>query len=85
VGIETMGLLQAATDPRTTLAQTLHAALAAELADNAGWETLILLAEDAGHTTMVERFREALEHEVTHLENVRSWYTQLTMQSGELS
>src|SRR5688572_28302097 len=30
-GIETMGLLQAATDPRTTLAQTLHAALSAEL------------------------------------------------------
>lgn len=33
VGVETMGFLQAASDPRTTLAQTLHAALSAELID----------------------------------------------------
>lgn len=84
VGVETMGLLQAASDPRTTLAQTLHAALAAELVDNAGWETLILMAEEMGHDTMAERFREALQHEVRHLENVRRWYNQLTLESGAL-
>src|SRR6187397_1322556 len=35
VGVETQGLIQAATDPRTSLAQTLHCALTAELVDNA--------------------------------------------------
>ena len=47
-----MGLLQAASDPRTTLAQTLHAALAAELIDGAGWENLILMAQNMGHDDM---------------------------------
>lgn len=59
VGVETMGLLQAVTDPRTNLAQTLHAVLAAELLDEAGWETLIALAENMGQKDMVARFREA--------------------------
>lgn len=71
VGVETMGLLQAASDPRTTLAQTLHAALAAELIDGAGWENLILMARDMGHDDMVERFQAALETEATHLANCK--------------
>jgi ferritin-like metal-binding protein YciE len=84
VGVETMGLLQAASDPRTTLAQTLHAALAAELIDGAGWESLILMARDMGHDDMVERFQAALDTEATHLAKVKSWYTALTMDTGEL-
>ena len=41
VGVATAGFLQAAADPRTTLAQTLQVALAAELVDVASWEMLI--------------------------------------------
>jgi hypothetical protein len=59
-GVESAGLLQAVTDPRTTLAQSLHAALAAELIDNAGWETLIAMAEEMGQKKTAERFREVL-------------------------
>ena len=84
VGVETMGLLQAASDPRTTLAQTLHAALAAELIDNEGWEDLIAMASEMGHDDMARRFKEALDEEGVHLTKVRSWYAQLTMDSSEL-
>lgn len=84
VGVETMGLLQAVTDPRTTLAQTLHAALSAELVDCAGWETLIALAEKIGQDDMAERFREALERENEHLLKVTHWYQSLTLENSEL-
>lgn len=84
VGVESMGLIQAVTDPRTTLAQTLHAALAAELIDNEGWEGLIEMARKMGHDEMVNRFQAALDEERVHLAKVRSWYTALTMETSEL-
>lgn len=84
VGVETMGLLQAACDPRTTLAQTLHAALSAELVDTAGWELLIELAEKVGQDDMAERFRQALQHENEHLIKVTRWYRSLTLETSEL-
>jgi rubrerythrin len=84
VGVATAGFLQAAADPRTTLAQTLQVALAAELVDVASWETLIWMAEEMEQDAMVERFRKALERENEHLVKVRSWYESLTMASGTL-
>jgi len=84
VGVETMGLLQTVSDPRTTLAQTLHAALAAELIDNEGWEDLMSMAREMGHEDMAKRFKTALDEEVQHLTKVRNWYTLLTMESSEL-
>ncbi|MGH8176373.1 MAG: ferritin-like domain-containing protein [Steroidobacter sp.] len=84
VGVETMGLLQVASDPRTTLAQTLHAALSAELVDLDGWETLIALAENMGQDEMAELFREALRDEGQHLAKVRSWFKALTLETSEL-
>jgi ferritin-like metal-binding protein YciE len=84
VGVATAGFLQAAADPRTTLAQTLQVALAAELVDVASWETLIWMAEEMGQDAMMERFRKALEHENEHLAKVRSWFESLTMASGGL-
>ena len=84
VGVESMGLMQAITDPRTNLAQTLHALLLAELGDEAGWETLIAFAEQMGLEDMVKRFREAETHEQEHVFKVRGWYEALTLQTGEL-
>lgn len=84
VGVETMGFLQAVTDPRTNLAQTLHALLAAELVDEAGWETLIALADSIGQKDMVARFREAEQREQEHIFKVRGWYESLTLETGEL-
>lgn len=83
-GVESMGLLQAACDPRTTLAQTLHAALAAELIDNEGWEGLIIMAKEMGHEDMARRFQQALKEEREHLTKVRNWYTQLNKETSDL-
>lgn len=82
VGVQSMGLIQAVTDPRTTLAQSLHTALCAELIDNEGWENLIVLARKMGHDDMAKRFQAALDEEAVHLTKVRNWYTKLT---GEMS
>lgn len=84
VGVETQGLMQAVTDPRTTFAQSLHAALAAELVDGAGWETLIAFAEKMGNDEMRERFEGALQNENKHLARVRQWYDALTLETSQL-
>ena len=75
-GVESMGLMQVLDDPRTTVAQSLHALLIAELADNAGWELLIQLAEDLGQDELVTSFEQALQEEMEHLEHVRQWVAQ---------
>jgi ferritin-like metal-binding protein YciE len=83
VGVATAGFLQAAADPRTTLAQTLQVALAAELVDVASWEMLISLAEQMGQDGMVERFRKALDRETEHVAKVRGWYESLTLADAQ--
>lgn len=77
-----MGILQVVTDPRTTLAQCLNAMLTAELTDNAGWELLIQLAEDAGETELAGRFLGALSQEQEHLAIVKGWLTALVTQGA---
>jgi ferritin-like metal-binding protein YciE len=83
VGVATAGFLQAVTDPRTTLAQTLQVALAAELVDVASWETLISMAEQMGQDGMVERFRHALDRETEHVAKVRGWFESLTLAAAQ--
>lgn len=75
-GVESMGIMQVMDDPRTTLPQCLHALLVAELADHAGWELLIKLAEDAGRDKMADDFRVALQQEDEHLQHVKRWHEQ---------
>lgn len=74
VGVESMGLIQSVTDPRTTVAQSLHAILAAELIDNSGWEILIALAESQNQNAMLNEFKIALDEERGHLQQVQRWY-----------
>jgi rubrerythrin len=83
VGVQGSGLVQAVTDPRSTLTQCLDTLLVAELADNDGWKMLISLAEALGQSEMAERFAECLAEEDEHLVNVRRWITQrLEIQLG---
>ena len=77
-----MGIMQVLTDPRTTLAQCLNAILTAELTDNAGWELLIQLAEQAGEAELVGRFLGALAQEQEHLVTVKGWLTALVTQGA---
>jgi hypothetical protein len=83
-GVESAGLMQVITDPKTTMAQSLHALLVAELTDNAGWDELILLATKMGHDDMAQKFTEAQGHEREHLAAVRKWHEDLTLADAKL-
>jgi hypothetical protein len=79
--VASLGIMQVLTDPRTSVTQCLNAILTAELTDNAGWEMLIDLAGEFGHTDLEEQFTEALENEQKHLLNVQSWLSDGIMAS----
>ena len=78
-GVEGMGLMQVLNDPKTTLAQALHAIMIAEMTDNAAWEELIELTTQAGNDDLIARFTKAQENEVEHLEKLREWYKEATL------
>lgn len=82
IATASMGIVQVLTDPRTTLAQCLNAMLSAELTDNAGWELLVQLAEEAGETELAGRFLGALGQEQEHLAIVKGWVTQLVTEGA---
>ena len=67
------GIPKVIVDPRTTLLQSLEAALVAELSDNACWETLVELAQQAGENDLAQQFEQALVHEQEHLRKVQTW------------
>ena len=77
--VASLGIMQVLNDPRTTVSQCLNALLTAELTDNAGWEMLIDLAEELGHTDLSEQFTEALNNEQKHLLNVQTWLSDRVM------
>ncbi len=83
-GVESSGLLQAVTDPRTTVTQALHAVLIAEMADNSGWELLIALAEAQNESQMATEFRQALANERDHLRFIQE-SVETAMLGGPLS
>jgi bacterioferritin (cytochrome b1) len=83
-GVESIGLLQVITDPRTTVSQSLHAILVAELADNAAWEDLIVMAREMGLEEMATRFEEASSHEQEHLQTIRQWHQEAVMKDMRL-
>jgi ferritin-like protein len=73
-GVEGMGLMQVLNDPKTTVAQALHAMLVAELTDNVAWDELIELTAQVGNDDLVARFTKARQNEADHLEKVQDWY-----------
>ena len=77
MSVAASGFMQVLNDPRTTLAQSLNAMLAVELADNAGWELLTVLAEDAGQSDLAGQFLGALAQEQEHLAIVKGWLTDI--------
>jgi bacterioferritin (cytochrome b1) len=83
-GVESLGLLQVVSDPKTTVIQSLHAILVAELADNAGWDELILLSEEMGETELVQRFSDARDQERLHLDQIRQWHEQATIEESQV-
>jgi len=78
-GIESSGLFQVIGDPRTSLLQSLHAVLTAELVDQVAWEELITLAEQFNYRQFASQCRRALEQENNHLATIRSLVSDLTL------
>jgi hypothetical protein len=83
-GVASLGLIQVLTDPRTSIAHSMEAILIAELADNDGWQLLILFAEKMGMDDMARDFRIALGEEDNHLMHVRQWYKQLVLEDASV-
>ena len=73
VSVEGMGLGAVVNDPRTTVGQTLHALMVAELADGEGWTLLRTLAAEMGQDELADRFAQAEQQEQRHVEQVRTW------------
>lgn len=67
------GVVQVVTEARTTLLQSLEAVLIAELADRAGWSTLIELARRAKMTSLVAQFEQAERREQEHVAKLQGW------------
>jgi rubrerythrin len=76
-GVASEGLMQVITDARTSVADSVHAILVAELADHDAWQLLIQLAQDVGMDEMADRFRPALDEEREHLSGIRQLYQEL--------
>jgi hypothetical protein len=75
VGVVMEGLVQAATDPRTTLTQCLGVLLHAESADDQAWLILAELASHLGQDELEGLCRRAHAEEEDHLMRVRKWLT----------
>ena len=82
-GVEGMGLMQVLTDPKTTVAQALHAILVAEMTDNVAWDELLELTSQVDNDDLVARFAKARDNEQEHLEKVQAWYKAATLAAAE--
>ncbi len=80
--VSSLGMIQVLTDPRTTLAQCLQALLSVELTDNACWELLIELAQEAGHEDLVPQFQKALAAEQEHETMIKQWLRKAVMEEA---
>ncbi len=67
VQTESRGLEAVIFDQRATLPQMLHALLAAELVDGAGWELLVALADEANDHDLKKELKRRLHEEEDHL------------------
>jgi rubrerythrin len=77
--VASIGLMQIISDPRMSVAQSLHAIHIAELADNDGWQLLIKLATQLGQDDMAAQFKQALAEEDHHLAVIRQVMEQMCL------
>jgi bacterioferritin (cytochrome b1) len=68
---ESRGIEDIILDGDNEVSHLLHALLTAELADNAGWDLLVNLADEAGDRDAKKEFKRRLHEEMDHLAFVR--------------
>jgi bacterioferritin (cytochrome b1) len=71
VARESKGIEEVIHDGDPDIAHLFHALLAAELVDNAGWDLLTKLADEAGDRELKKEFKKRLHEEEEHLLFVR--------------
>jgi bacterioferritin (cytochrome b1) len=71
VGIESSGIGKVVLDGDPEVAHLFHAILAAEAIDNAGWDVLVALADQAGDREARKAFKKRLYEEQKHLAFVK--------------
>ncbi len=64
---ESKGIEEVIVDGDNDTLHVFHALLAAELADNAGWDLLVQLADEAGDRDAKKAFKKRLHEEEEHL------------------
>ncbi|WP_438021366.1 ferritin-like domain-containing protein [Sorangium sp. So ce315] len=78
IAIESQGIQQVVLDGDQNPAHLFHALLTAELVDNAGWQLLLELADEADDDEAREEFRKRLHEEEDHLILTRQVVERLT-------
>jgi len=78
---ETKGIEDVILDGDDQLPHLLHGLLAAELTDNAGWDLLLALADEAGDREAKRQFRKRLREEQEHLSFVHLAMTRLAFRT----
>jgi bacterioferritin (cytochrome b1) len=71
VGIESSGIGKVVLDGDPEVTHLFHAILAAEAIDNAGWDLLVALADQAGDREAKKAFKKRLYQEQEHLAFVK--------------
>lgn len=87
VAEEARGIEQVILRPDAQLPHLFHALMAAELVDNAGWDLLVSLAEEADDDEALDTFGLRLAEEEDHLEYLRQTmarYTESRVLGGAL-
>ena len=68
---ESRGIESVILDGENDISHLFHALLAAELADHAGWELLVAIADEAGDRDAKKQFKKRMHEEETHLRFVQ--------------
>lgn len=68
---ESRGVVNVILDGHTEIPHLIHALLTAELADNAGWDLLVRLADEAGDKVAKREMQKRMAHEIEHLAFLR--------------
>jgi rubrerythrin len=77
IEIESQGIEKIVFDGDPAISHLFHALLTAELADNAGWDLLVQLADEAGDKEAKRSFKKRLREEEAHLVFARRVMTKL--------
>jgi ferritin-like metal-binding protein YciE len=77
VETESQGIEKIVFDGTTAVSHLFHALLTAELADNAGWDLLVRLADEVGDKEAKRSFKKRLREEEAHLVFARRVLTKL--------